>query len=660
MTSVWLFVAIVSVLSSTVAFPATEASAATATITLSPSEGPAGSSVTVAGKGFARHARGAVTVAGGTKTYVRANKYGRFKVQVQVPKAATGQVKIGAKLGTRSASALYTVQALIPAPSPTPTPTPTEQVPLPEPSASVTHYRWDGGTEQWATSQSGASVAHSTTVALHGAGSLRLERSMGSGWASIRAHDGNAAVRDIRAGGDTLTAWAHLPSGTAGRDWQARIEVQDVDYTWHFGPYSMLRAGEWVQLTYTVPTSVAASARRFGVQFEGVDVNGAARLHLDTLQQSTAVAASPTPTPTPEPTPEPQPSLPAQDALQRRAQAELKMFTDWLAVGGAKGYVGEVGWPGDDARWNDLARVWYADAARNGLWVTNWATGEWWGGSYKLSTYAAPDARTVSVANPQAAVIESQQDPVLRGINVNGGEFGAVSGNPAGSPHTSSFSNLTPGTYDRSWHYDRQATFDYLAARGVTTVRLPFRWERIQPTLGGPLDATELSRLIAAIDRAGAAGMKVIPDMHNYGAYYLHDGTTGVRRTMGSAQLTHTHFADVWRRLSVALKNNSNVLGYGLMNEPVATASGASGWEAATQDAVNAIRANGDTKTVLVPGYNWSTVVHFSKQHPKGPWIEDAAGNVRYEAHHYFDRDNSGNYASSYDVEVSNAVSRGY
>jgi hypothetical protein len=52
--------------------------------------------------------------------------------------------------------------------------------------------------------------------------------------------------------------------------------------------------------------------------------------------------------------------------------------------------------------------------------------------------------------------------------------------------------------------------------------------------------------------RARRAGLRVILDMHNYGAYYLSDGTQGVRRPIGSDQVRVPHFVDVWRRLDVS------------------------------------------------------------------------------------------------------------
>jgi hypothetical protein len=99
------------------------------------------------------------------------------------------------------------------------------------------------------------------------------------------------------------------------------------------------------------------------------------------------------------------------------------------------------------------------------------------------------------------------------------------------------------------------------------------------------------------------------------------------------------------------------------MNEPASMtpASGltaAQTWERASQQAVTSIRATGDTKLVLVPGYNWSGVRRWQTTHP-AKWITDTADNIRYEAHHYWDSNASGAYVS-YASEVTKAVAAGY
>ena len=359
-------------------------------------------------------------------------------------------------------------------------------------------------------------------------------------------------------------------------------------------------------------------------------------------------------------------SLPAHaatassDPLQARALSQLHAFTNWLEANNVKGYIGEVGWP-SSPQWNSLADAWYQSADENDLWVTGWATGEWWGTSYPLSSYVASSGRSVDTARPQASVIEQHATDAsyLRGVNVAGGEFAAPS-----AAATSSFSNSNPGTYGVDYHYDSQATFDYLASRGIKLVRIPFRWERLQPRLGRPLDSDELARLKAVVKRAGDAGLKVVLDLHNYGAYYLSNGTEGVRRAIGTPQVPIWRFAEIWGRISNNFKKNPAVAGYGLMNEPwglpsVKGRTPVEEWQAASQAAVDRIRRNGDHTLITVAGYNWSGVQRWPQIQPAA-WIHDPTGNFRYEAHAYWDADNSGTYGLSYEQEVAVAEASGY
>ncbi len=350
---------------------------------------------------------------------------------------------------------------------------------------------------------------------------------------------------------------------------------------------------------------------------------------------------------------------PTCDALCARVRAELATFTGWLAKYKVLGYIGEVGWPddvrGDAGRWNDLAEFWYRDADAARLPVTAWATGEWWGRDYKLASYEDRlEPSGVDSPDSQSGVIEGHPSTwrFRRGVNVAGAEFAGGVNEP-----TSLFSNVQPGVHGTDYQYDSQATFNYIASRGVRIVRLPFRWERIQPQLGAALNPGERDKLTAAVARAHSAGLQVVLDVHNYGAYYLFDGSKGVRRGLGSPQLTKSHFADLWRRLSAHFKSNSGVYAYGLMNEPTgisesAGLSPAQRWEIISQAALDAIRANGDGKTVMVAGYDWSGVRQWVTQHPQ-PWIKDPLGRFRYEAHHYWDVDNSGDYPDDYIDEVT-------
>ena len=378
-----------------------------------------------------------------------------------------------------------------------------------------------------------------------------------------------------------------------------------------------------------------------------------------------SVAPTASPTPTATPTVSPSPSVPpvTSDALVRRVRAELKVFTDWLATNNVKGYMGEFGWPNDStadqAKYNALAETYLADMRAAGVTGAAWATGEWWGNTYKLSSYIASGSSAINTARPQAGVLERNTD--VAGIQVNGGEFGAV----YGSTTSSTFSNVNRGTYDQAWHYDTQATFNYLASRGIKQVVIPFRWERIQPTLGGPLDTAELQRLKDSISRAHQAGLTVVPIVANYGAYWLHDASTnkGIRRAIGSSHVSIPRFADLWLRLSSALKTQPGIASYGLMREPADLPGGtnreqAQAWERASQAAVDAIRGNGDNHVLLVSGYRFSNTHTWPNQHP-AKWITDPANQHVYEAHHYWAASYDDAYRS-YAEEVSLAAAKGY
>lgn len=354
----------------------------------------------------------------------------------------------------------------------------------------------------------------------------------------------------------------------------------------------------------------------------------------------------------------------AEDALHRRSLAELEVFTDWLERNDAEGYIGEVGIPGgpDVERWTVLGQRWFEAAADAGLWVDVWSVGEWWGQDYVYAPFGrGPDEDAIEVTHEQGDLLRwaASRTDLPRGVNLSGGEFGAAGG---GEDRTD-FSNAAPGRFEEDWHYDGQESLDYLAEQGVDTVRLPFRWERIQPVPGEPLDRDEVDRIRDVVGRADAAGLRVILDVHNFGAYHLDDGGTGVRRAIGSPELPVEQFADLWRRLSEAFDGLPGVLAYDLMNEPVyllgdsddEDGSGARLWESVSQAAVDAIRDRGDETLVMVPGYHWSHVAGWAEQHPRA-WIDDPADNIRYAAHHYW----SPEQGRSYDEDLAAAIDEGY
>jgi len=174
--------------------------------------------------------------------------------------------------------------------------------------------------------------------------------------------------------------------------------------------------------------------------------------------------------------------------------------------------------------------------------------------SYQMTAGQTIELKAVGVggeATATAALTASAVPVTLRGVNSAGGEF-------AHEPLS------LPGVYSTDYSYDSRASLDYYYSRGHKVVRMPFRWERVQNVLGGALSEPGITELSDAIDRASAAGLYVIPDLHNYGRFVKTDDT----EVMFGAGLTDANFADVWTKLQQRFAGKTSIVGWGLMNEP--------------------------------------------------------------------------------------------
>jgi endoglucanase len=228
-----------------------------------------------------------------------------------------------------------------------------------------------------------------------------------------------------------------------------------------------------------------------------------------------------------------------------------------------------------------------------------------------------------------------------RGINLAGAEFGE---------------NNLPGTLGRDYTFNSETTYRYFGAKNLNLVRLMLRWERLQPVLRGPLDANYLTGVKNNIAWAKAHGDRVVLDIHNYGRYKLTE--SGVLNTYtldnvygGVVKVAGADLADLWIRLSNEFRDEGAVYAYDLMNEP--HDMGNASWKAISQAALMAIRSNGDRKLIMVPGDAWSSAEQWQLVHGPTGWVNDPASNFAYEAHQYFDRDNSGTYSLTYEQELA-------
>ena len=212
------------------------------------------------------------------------------------------------------------------------------------------------------------------------------------------------------------------------------------------------------------------------------------------------------------------------------------------------------------------------------------------------------------------------------GINISGAEFGGGIG----------------GTNNSQYHWPTLSELQFYKEHGVDLVRLPFTWERMQGSLGGPLNANELNLLKGVLANAATLGMDIIIDLHNYGRY--NNVAFGAVGGPTSAQ-----FADFWAKLSNEVKGYTSLVGYDLMNEPHDMPT-ANGWKDAAQAAVNSIRTVDMSHKIFVEGNAWASAQYWKIDNANF-LINDPANKIVYEAHVYFDRYNQGAYYNSYDSE---------
>ena len=98
------------------------------------------------------------------------------------------------------------------------------------------------------------------------------------------------------------------------------------------------------------------------------------------------------------------------------------------------------------------------------------------------------------------------------GVSFAGAEFGVTK---------TGFSNLSPGKVGVDYHFNSTKHIKFFNQEGIQFFRIPLRWERIQPELGGPLDLKHLQYIREFAAKASRVGGYLILDIHNYGRYAL-------------------------------------------------------------------------------------------------------------------------------------------
>lgn len=217
--------------------------------------------------------------------------------------------------------------------------------------------------------------------------------------------------------------------------------------------------------------------------------------------------------------------------------------------------------------------------------------------------------------------------PMLFGVNLANGDATGT--------------GIMPGTYGTDYLYPNEPYFDYYQSKGLTIIRLPVKWKRIQQTLGGPLFEDDMLRLDAVMAMARERGMKVILDLHDYGEYKI--GSTVYK--LGTTQLPHSYLADLWQKVAARYVNEEALFGYDIMNEPKLTNTV---WFDAAQATINAIRQEDSQKWIFVEGLQYSSAwgwVKYGGDILKN--LNDPSNRIIFSAHSYWDG-GVGQYNSTY------------
>lgn len=233
--------------------------------------------------------------------------------------------------------------------------------------------------------------------------------------------------------------------------------------------------------------------------------------------------------------------------------------------------------------------------------------------------------------------------PTMVGCNLSGGDFG---------------SNV-PGVLGTDYFYPSASHYDWCKSQGMSLVRIPFKWERIQyqdnsgtGTLNNFLNAPDITAIDNSLNLAESRGMRYLLDMHNYATRQLTISGTAATYTIGTTQLPIATYANAWNLLAQHFAGRTALWGYDIMNEPHGLPNGVTDWQAMAQAAVNAIRQVDMVHPIIIEGYFYAQASSWSTNGAPLINITDPANNLIFSAHSYTDEDGSGTWSHGGTVQA--------
>jgi hypothetical protein len=188
-----------------------------------------------------------------------------------------------------------------------------------------------------------------------------------------------------------------------------------------------------------------------------------------------------------------------------------------------------------------------------------------------------------------------------------------------------------------NYKYPSSAWFAWLRTIGVNHARVSFRIEALEPTVGGALDAGQVSAMRAMLDAAQANGVVVNLNAHNFG----HRDVSGTDIYYTDSRLPGSALAEFWRKMAVQFGTHPALMAYGLMNEPPWDLPL---WADACTQCVQAIRSVDARTPILIPrrgAWVWDWKPDFTHDDD----LLAIPGNyLAIEGHQYADNDSSGRF----------------
>lgn len=214
-----------------------------------------------------------------------------------------------------------------------------------------------------------------------------------------------------------------------------------------------------------------------------------------------------------------------------------------------------------------------------------------------------------------------------------------ITGAPAGRSRTTYNlgHNQAGAEFEGYQFWDNGDDPEIFASYNYSIVRIPFRWEHLQPVNYGPLDDDIVFELENKVEDFLDLGFYVIIDPHNYAHKDGHP--------IGSSEVPISAFIDFWLKLaSIGLFRNNPKVIFLSVNEPSGEHLDATVWRGAQKTWVDELRAADINNELMIAGIAFTGAHSWESSGNAAMYanFQDPQGNLTIDMHQYLDGDSSG------------------